>query len=220
LFWEEFRVYEKSGDLWLMSQENEPDVEDERFVAAGIRALRDTGIGVKPTTYVLQLLGDWLSERVVELDEGLLEDARDWRSRPWFDDPKSDAVLKGAVDDLLQTPDGEIVVLDYKTRGYPPKEGRRVPHYYERQVNLYNLILAENGYATADFGLLLYYYPDTVNEEGDVMFHREFAKVPTDLEAARELVQEAVRVLDGPEPGPGSECEFCRWEREEHVEEI
>jgi NOL1/NOP2/fmu family ribosome biogenesis protein len=74
LFWEEFRVYEKSGDLWLMSQENEPDVEDERFVAAGIRALRDTGIGVKPTTYVLQLLGDWLSERVVELDEGLLEE--------------------------------------------------------------------------------------------------------------------------------------------------
>jgi RecB family exonuclease len=154
-------------------------------------------------------LADAEIEAVPHPDEGLLEDARDWRSRPWFDDPKSDAVLKGAVDDLLQMPDGEIVVLDYKTRGY-----------YERQVNLYNLILAENGYETADFGLLLYYYPDTVNEEGDVVFHREFAKVPTDLEAARELVQEAVRVLDGPEPGPDSECEFCRWEREEHVEEI
>ncbi len=148
-------------------------------------------------------------------DTELLEGARNWRTDPRYTDPETGAVVAGAVDDLLLTPDDEVIVLDYKTRGYPPKEG--VPGYYERQVNLYNLILRQNGHATADHGLLLYYYPDEVAEDGSVVFHTEFREVPVDLGAAQDLVRDAVATLDGPQPPIDPDCEFCRWSQEDHT---
>ncbi|MDY6765956.1 MAG: PD-(D/E)XK nuclease family protein, partial [Candidatus Nanohaloarchaea archaeon] len=113
----------------------------------------------------------------------------------------------------LNTRGGDIIVMDYKTRGYPPKQETGVPHYYERQVNLYNLMLRANGYATADFGLVLYYYPDEVVENGDVRFHTEFRRVPLDLDAVRETFEEAVTTLQQPEPDPAQDCEFCEYQQ-------
>lgn len=139
-----------------------------------------------------------------------LQSCRDWKRPPRYE--KDGAVLRGAVDDLLNTRGGDIVVMDYKTRGYPPKEDTGVPHYYERQVNLYNLILASNGYSTADFGLILYYYPDRLLEDGEMLFHNEFRKVEIDLGPARETFGEAVETLQGGEPEPGKDCDFCQWE--------
>lgn len=147
-------------------------------------------------------------------DEDFLAKARNWRSEPRYEDPETGAVVAGAVDDLLLNPDDEIIVLDYKTRGYPPKTA--VPGYYRRQVNLYNLILRQNGYATADHGLLLYYYPDTVMEDGGIVFHTEFHEVPVDLAAAQDLVRDAVATLQGPQPPVNPDCEFCRWSQEDH----
>lgn len=59
----EFR--EVSGDVWLASK-NETSLEAE---TQGIRAVRVMDIGLKPTTYLLQLLGERLSRNVVEVDE-------------------------------------------------------------------------------------------------------------------------------------------------------
>lgn len=60
-----------SGDFWLRPEEEDEDLEKE---TKGIRALRDTGKFLKPTTYALQLLGDHISKNTVELDrEGLKE---------------------------------------------------------------------------------------------------------------------------------------------------
>jgi len=105
--------------------------------------------------------------------------------------------LRGGVDDLLRSENGDIIVLEYKTRGYPPNQENGAPHYYRRQVNLYNLILRENGYSTEDFGLILYYYPDRVTEKGDFVFHRELREVDVDIGKAKNLVRKAVETLDG-----------------------
>ncbi len=139
-----------------------------------------------------------------------LENCRDWRKPPRMEE--DGAVLRGAVDDLLNTRSGDIIVMDYKTRGYPPKEDSGAPHYYERQINLYNLMLRSNGYQTADFGLVLYYYPDRLLENGDVVFHNELRRVPVDLRKARSTFENAVDTLQGGEPRPGDDCDFCAWE--------
>lgn len=149
-------------------------------------------------------------------DKQLLERARDWRSEPKWRDPETDAVLRGGVDDLLRNQDGKIVVLDYKTRGYPPKGENGAPSYYKRQVNLYNLILRENGYDTEDFGLILYYHPDRVKEGGDFVFHRELRKVDVNTDKARSWVRRAVDALEGPIPSQGKDCGFCEWNTAEH----
>lgn len=69
-FWNDFKVYKKSGDLWICSE----DVRiRESFVAGGIRALRLWDSRVKPTTYILQFLEDQINKNIVKLDSKDLE---------------------------------------------------------------------------------------------------------------------------------------------------
>lgn len=149
-----------------------------------------------------------VDERLVD-DQPFLERVRDWRREPRLVDEPRGVVLRGAVDDLLQTADGQLVVIDYKTRGYPPK-GDGAPDYYRRQLNCYNLLLRETGHPTADHAYLLYYYPDRV-DGGDVTFHTDLVAVPVDVGAARTLLERAVETLDGGRPDAGGDCEFCEW---------
>lgn len=68
---EGLELEKNSGDFWLKSEEEDKDLEAE---VKGVRALRDTGKFLKPTTYALQLLGDKISKNTVEVDgEGLKE---------------------------------------------------------------------------------------------------------------------------------------------------
>lgn len=62
---EGLKFEEVSGDIWLTS-EDETSLEAE---TQGIRAVRVMDIGLKPTTYFLQLLGDDISRNVVEVTE-------------------------------------------------------------------------------------------------------------------------------------------------------
>lgn len=62
---EGLELVERHDDLWLASkQSTEYDIETR-----GVRALRATGIGLKPTTYLLQYLDDEISRNVVEVSD-------------------------------------------------------------------------------------------------------------------------------------------------------
>ena len=69
-----------------------------------------------------------------------------WRSNfkgiQWKD---KDNVLRGAVDNIL-VKKGKLIVLDYKTRGYPLKEDTH--KHYQNQLDIYNLLLRKNNYQT------------------------------------------------------------------------
>lgn len=144
-------------------------------------------------------------------DQDFLEDARSWRTQPKWTDPETEAVLRGGVDDLMRNSEGEIVVLDYKTRGYPPKEENGAPDYYARQVNLYNLILRENGYETADYGLILYFYPDGFEENGEFVFHTEVRRVEVDMNKVKNMVRDAFDTLEGEIPEHDEDCDYVDW---------
>lgn len=144
-------------------------------------------------------------------DQNFLEHARSWRTEPKWRDPETEALLRGGVDDLLRNDNGDIVVLDYKTRGYPPKEENGAPDYYARQVNLYNLILRENGYETADYGLILYFYPEGFEEDGGFVFETEVREIEVDIEGAKKMVRDAVEVLKGEMPEHDEDCKYSDW---------
>lgn len=62
---EGLKLVERHDDLWLASEQStEYDAETR-----GIRALRATGIGLKPTTYLLQYLDEEISKKVVEISD-------------------------------------------------------------------------------------------------------------------------------------------------------
>lgn len=152
----------------------------------------------------------------LETDQRFLERCRRWQSDPAYVDDALDVAVRGGVDDLLRTEDGSLVVLDYKTRGYPPKGEAGAPAYYARQVNCYNLILRSAGHQTANCGLLLYYYPDDVAADGTFSFNNELRRVAVDVDAVRAEVERAVETLRGPVPDHDPDCEYCGWNAAEH----
>ncbi len=117
-------------------------------------------------------------------------------------------ILGGALDDVLQTAAGELVVLDYKTRGFPLKD---TPSYYTLQLECYTLLMQKNGFQTADYAFLLFYYPDKFTENGEAKFHNQLLKVAVEPAHAEETFAGAVSLLQNRKPRLNKDCHFCQY---------
>lgn len=134
---------------------------------------------------------------------------RQWRTGLEYKD-KNGSILSGALDDLL-VKDGKYVPFDYKTKGSPTTEDDAIK-YYQNQLDCYTLLLEENHLPAAGYGLLLYYSPKSVSENGRVFFELQAIKVATDFERARKTFEQAVTLLrKSDEPTINSQCEYCNW---------
>lgn len=142
-------------------------------------------------------------------DIQLLNKWRNWQTGLEYYDKKRDAVLFGALDDCLIN-DDHYIPVDYKTRGFPPKDGDS-EKYYQTQLDTYTLLLSENGYKTKDFAYLIYYYPEEVKEDGVVKFNIKPVKVNTDLKRAKKTFENAIDLLKELIPKHHSDCEYCCW---------
>ncbi len=129
-----------------------------------------------------------------------------WRNNrlgiSWTDEGGN--LLRGAIDDLLK--DGEkLIVLDYKTRGYSPKE--ETAGYYQNQLDIYNFLLRKNGYQTEDYAFILFYFPKEVASTGEFIFDTELVKLEVSVENAESLWKKALELLDG--ECPECKCDWC-----------
>jgi hypothetical protein len=133
-----------------------------------------------------------------------------WRNNrkgiQWADEEGN--ILRGAVDNILQK-GRKLIVLDFKTRGFPLKEDTH--EHYQDQMDIYNFLLRKNGFETEDYAYLLFYHPKEVEEDGDVAFHTDLVKIEISVENAEKIFVEAIKILKGEMPDCGDECEFCRW---------
>jgi len=118
------------------------------------------------------------------------------------------AVLHGAVDNIL-VHNGKMVVLDYKTRGFPLKED--TAGHYQLQMDMYNYLLRKNGYDTEDYAYLLFYHPSHVKETGEVIFETSLVKMDIDVNHGEEILLKAIKVINEEMPEPSEECEWCKW---------
>ena len=133
-----------------------------------------------------------------------------WRNNlrgiQWVD--KEGNILRGAVDNVLQK-GKKLIVLDYKTRGYPLKED--TAERYQDQLDIYNFLLRKNGYETEDYAYLLFYHPDKVDDDGDVVFNTDLVDRKISVKNAERIFKEALNILKGEMPASGEECGFCEW---------
>jgi hypothetical protein len=140
-------------------------------------------------------------------DEELL---KIWRSNfkgiQWTD--KKGNLFRGAVDNIL-VKGKKLVVLDYKTRGYPLKEDTHT-HYLD-QMDIYNFLLRKNGYETEEYTYLIFYHPHKVEENGHVCFNTDIIKIKVNIKNAESIFKKAVKVLEGDMPKASEECGFCKW---------
>lgn len=171
----------------------------DRILKAHFDAFRDKGL-LPPE--LRQLKGIKLFD-----DRKLLEEWRNnFKGLRWADSEGN--VIHGAVDNIL-TKGKKLIVLDYKTRGYPLKEDTAA--HYQDQMDIYNFLLRKNGYETEDYAYLLFYYPNKVNEDGTVIFNTDLVKMKTDPKNAESILRNALKVLKGKMPEPGKECDYCKW---------
>ncbi len=120
----------------------------------------------------------------------------------WTD--KKGNELHGAVDNIL-VKGKKLIVLDYKTRGYPLKED--TAEHYRLQQNIYNFLLRKGGYETEDYFFLLFYIPKEVTETGEVIFDTELVKMDVNIKIAEDVWEKALKMLN--EDCPQESCKWC-----------
>src|SRR3989338_9225731 len=116
---------------------------------------------------------------------------------------EGDIMLRGAVDNLL-VKNGKLIVLDYKTRGFPLKDDTH--EHYKVQMDLYNFLLRKNGYSTENYSYLLFYYPNRVNNNGEVVFDTKLVKI--NVGDGEKVFKKAIKLINGEEPK--EKCEWCK----------
>jgi hypothetical protein len=117
-------------------------------------------------------------------------------------------LIRGAIDNLLEGND-ELIVLDYKTRGFPLKDD--TADHYQDQLDLYNFLLRKNGFQTANRAYLLFYFPDKVAPTGEVVFHTNLVERAIDVGNAARIIDRARTVLAADLPDADKECEYCKY---------
>ena len=163
-------------------------------------------------------IGKGLPPELEELKDVKLFDDEElltiWRNNfkgiQWTD--KKGNLFRGAVDNILQK-GSKLIVLDYKTRGYPLKEDTH--KHYQNQLDIYNLLLRKNNYETEDYAYLLFYYPNKVTNSGEIIFDTKLIKMNISTENAEKIFRKALQVLDDDMPESSEECGFCSWKNTE-----
>ena len=130
-----------------------------------------------------------------------------WRSNfkgMQYKDKTSGTILRGAIDNILKK-ENKLIVLDYKTRGFPLKEDTH--EHYQAQMDIYNFLLRKNGYETEDYTYLLFYYPKEVSDTGELIFNTKLIKIKTNAEQGKKYFDDAIKLLK--EECPEKTCEWC-----------
>ena len=153
-------------------------------------------------------LSEFNAEFKLYPDQSKLDLWREWRTGLQYVDGNKN-VLFGALDELVVINDLHVP-FDYKTKGSPtsPEDAQK---YYQLQLDCYALMLESNGMKTAGYGVLMYYSPNEVRENGQVQFQTQLIKIKTDIQRAINVFTSAIDSLTGDLPNPSKECEYCPY---------
>ena len=121
--------------------------------------------------------------------------------------------LIGALDDLIIEPDDSYSPFDTKTKGKEPESDGS--EYYLHQLDLYALMLRENGMPPSGKGYLDYWFPVQFSD-GSMQMKDKLFTLALEPERGKEWVSKAVGVMLGPRPASSPDCEYCAY-KDRHI---
>ena len=62
----------------------------------------------------------------------------------------------------------------------------------------------------------MFYHPNKVNENGDVIFNTDLVKMKIDVRNAEKILKNALNLLKGEMPEPKDSCNYCKWAESNH----
>lgn len=141
----------------------------------------------------------------VKLDEW----RNNFRGLRWTDSDTGHTLF-GAIDDLLEFPDGSVAVLDFKASGantatiYPD---------YQLQLDVYTYLLQRLGYRTAPNAFFAFFLAvKTDGFRGRLPFRAQVLEVTPNPDRVPALFQQAVALAQAETlPPRGASCDLCRW---------
>jgi len=122
--------------------------------------------------------------------------------------PELDMEIAGAIDELLISPEGKFIPFDFKTRGYPTKEDTH--EHYRTQLDLYAFLFKKNGMEPADYGYLLFFWPESY-QMGLANFKTELVKIDVSPSRALSILEKVHQIVIGKIPPAHQMCEFCTY---------
>ncbi len=132
--------------------------------------------------------------------------------------PETKLVVSGGVDDIWVKPNGQLIIVDYKSTskdGTIEKLGDSPwEQQYTRQLGVYRWLLEKNGFSVAETGYLVYANADkSVGGFNDTLvFETTLVSVTTAVEWIEPTLLEIKACLESPTlPAIGSACEFCPY---------
>ena len=155
-----------------------------------------------------------------ELDAKLYagEHLAEWRNNfkgiaYWNED--LNAILYGAVDDVLEFSDSSLAVVDYKSSG-----SKEITIYedYQKQMDVYNYILKQKGYETYPQAFFVFYKVIKEGEDGfknALKFSEELRPIKVSMNWVGDAFEKAVGTArqDESPPSGGSKghCDHCHY---------
>lgn len=119
-------------------------------------------------------------------------------------------LVYGAVDDIWQKPDEELIVVDYKATG---ASEYKIYESYKRQMEIYQWLLEQNGFKVSKRGYFLFAKVD--KEKGFTQGKLTFSLFIEPYDGERNWVESAIvkakECLEGVMPEPKEDCEYCKY---------
>ncbi|MDO9231763.1 MAG: PD-(D/E)XK nuclease family protein [bacterium] len=134
-----------------------------------------------------------------------------------FHHKPTNLIITGAVDDLWQDENGEIIVVDYKATSKDAKVSLDADWQdgYKRQMEIYQWLLRKNGLDVSDTGYFVYCNGKTDKEAFDAKLEFDIDLLPYtgDDSWLEDTLLEIKKCLDGKIPEPNKDCDFCNYRK-------
>jgi CRISPR/Cas system-associated exonuclease Cas4 (RecB family) len=125
-----------------------------------------------------------------------------------FDD---DYGFYGKLDECLIDEQGFHIPVDFKTASSDPRE-KKTLSAYQNQIDEYLFLMEENGKKVANFGYLIYFFPEmSVELTNGFPMVIHIVKIERKVKDIRKRIEAAIKILQGPIPQLSPECVFCNW---------
>ena len=131
-------------------------------------------------------------------------------------DPATNFLVFGAVDDIWVNPAGELIVVDYKatSKASEPSLDGDLGAQYRRQMEVYQWLLAKNGFTVSRIGYFVYVNGDKDKEAFDKKLEFKVSVLPCEGDAAwiphtLQRIKTCLSAATLPESGPN--CQYCTY---------
>lgn len=132
-------------------------------------------------------------------------------------DKENNFLITGAIDDVWQDKDENLIVVDYKAtskKGEIELTDSRWHNQYRRQMEIYQWILEKNGFKVSPIGYFVYVNGDKDKEAFDAKLEFDVAILP--YEGDNKWIPDTLLnvkkcLVDDRIPKANKDCEYCHY---------